>query len=348
MHLITQRQDVLDRLHRAGRTRTPLLCPNAETPDEMEGILLGAQRHAAEQRLGQVAVGIGFTATYPDHPQLGGLTFKSSSAEADVITAAYTWLNWLRGYADRPGLFDAVEVIPFLDHGWAPHEADRQLMRAKWFQEAVGIIMFDASFWDFEENVRRTAAFVQEANGRFVIEACPDKIYERGEMHKKQLREGDLLSRPAAVERFVHETGVDLIVPNLGTEHRTISHEPLEYRREIAREIANRVGPIQALHGTSSLGGHLATVGADGICKINYYTAMARTASAAVRNAWEKIPSTETLPVAQACGSFLHRTRRDAIAVNVASVLRLLHARDSRTPACCNVHNPSDGPRCIH
>ncbi|MBI2497370.1 MAG: class II fructose-bisphosphate aldolase, partial [Opitutae bacterium] len=126
---------------------------------------------------------------------------------------------------------------------------------------------------------------------------------------------------------FVRATGVDLIVPNLGTEHRTTTTKPLDYRREIAREIAKRVGPIQALHGTSSLGGRLGAVGTDGICKINYYTAMARTASAAVRNAWEATPSGETLPIAKACGSFLHRTRRDAIAANVASLLRLLETR---------------------
>jgi fructose/tagatose bisphosphate aldolase len=83
-----------------------------------------------------------------------------------------------------------------------------------------------------------------------------------------------LLSDPRRVGQFVERTGVDLVVPNLGTEHRTASDVPLEYRRDIAREISKLVGPIQALHGTSSLGDRLETVGSDDICKVNFYTAL--------------------------------------------------------------------------
>jgi fructose-bisphosphate aldolase class II len=143
-------------------------------------------------------------------------------------------------------------------------------------------------------------------------------------MQAKHLRESELWSRPEVVEQFVRRSGVDLIVPNLGTEHRTASAEPLDYQHGLAREIAARVGPIQALHGTSSLGGRLGTVGADGICKINYYTAMARAATAAVRAVWAEMPAASTLPIGLACGSFLHRTRRAAIAENISSLLGLL------------------------
>jgi len=324
MRLIRQRQAVLDRLTRAGGTQTPILCPNAETPDEIEGVLIAAQRHATDHGLTRFAVGLGFTATYPDHPQLGGISIKTSSTEADLIITARSWLNWLQSYADRPGLFDTVDAIPFLDHGWAPHHSDQLLMHSEWFQEAVGIIMFDASSYDFDENVQRTASFVRATSGRVVVEACPDKVYERGEMVKKSLRESDLLSHPESVARFVRETGVDLIVPNLGTEHRSASPRAIEYQREIARDIAARVGPIQALHGTSSLGGRLATVGQDGICKINYYTAMARLASDAVRKAWATTPEESPLPIAQACGSFIHRTRREAIAAHLGPLLELI------------------------
>jgi fructose-bisphosphate aldolase class II len=323
VRLITKRSEVLERLSPYGQEQKPILCPNAETPEEMEGILLAAQRHAVRNG-GRCVVGIGVTATYPDHPQLGKLSLASTPNAGDIAVWAHIWLHWLHGYADRDSLFDGVEVIPFLDHGWSAHDADLTIMHERWFQEAVGIVMFDASSYDFDENVRRTAAYVREAKSRVVVEACPDKVYERGEMLKKHLLESDLLSRPDQVEHFVRETGVDLIVPNLGTEHRAASNEPLEYRRELAQEIARRVGPIQALHGSSSLGGRLGTAGSDGICKINYYTAMAAAATRALRQSWKATPVDGVLPIGQACGGFLHSTRRESISANVGAILTLL------------------------
>ena len=321
MRLITQRLQVLQRLQDAGRNGCPLLCPNAETPDEMEGVMLGAQAYAGAAGLPVVVVGLGVTASYPDHPQLLGLGLSVVGDSRALEDSAQTWLGWLSGYANRHGIFDEVEVIPFLDHGWMPHAADVALMRQAWFQEAMGIIMFDASARDFDENAAATAEFVREAGGRVVVEACPDKVYSHAEISVRKLSGADLLSQPDAVEEFVRRTRVDLLVPNLGTEHRTSSTEPLQYRHDLAQEIARRVGPIQALHGSSSLGGKLGAVGRDGICKINYYTAMARYASQEVRTAWAATPEKQSLPIGVACGSFLHRTRRAAIAQNVHSML---------------------------
>lgn len=326
MRLITKRSEVLKRLGHAGKQHKPILCPNAETPDEMEGILIAAGRHAVTTGE-RCVVGMGVTATYPDHPQLGRLAFPAKPNAGDIATTAHIWLHWLHSYADQPGLFHNVEVIPFLDHGWAPHAADLSLMGERWFQEAVGIIMFDASMCDFDENIRRTAAYVREASARVVVEACPDKIYERAEKLRKRMNERDLLSNPESVADFVRKTGVDLIVPNLGTEHRSFSSEILSYRSDLAGKIANLVGPIQALHGTSSLGGRIGTVGRDGICKINYYTGMAGGATRALRRAWKAMPVDEILPVGMACGSFLHRARRDSIAKDVEALLTTIESR---------------------
>ncbi|WP_043584691.1 class II fructose-bisphosphate aldolase [Geminisphaera colitermitum] len=333
MRLLTNRSDVLDRFRHAGEHHSPILCPNAETPDEIEGILLGAQRYLHRQSSPphpppattspaptRITIGIGFTASYPDHPQLGRLALPGQS----LADTAHIWLTWLSTYANRPGLFDDINVIPFLDHGWAPHGADLALMHATWFQDALGILMFDASAFDPEENIRLTAAFAARARERVVIEACPDKVYEHAELLRKNLNEADLLSDPTLVENYVRQTGIDLIVPNLGTEHRSTSAVPLEYRRDLACDITRRLGPIQALHGTSSLGGRLGSVGADGIVKINYYTAMARAATNALQATHFPSPPTQPLPIVQACGSHNHRIRREAIAQNIASTLAAL------------------------
>ena len=318
MQLITDRAEVLARLRQAGEQGRPLLCPNAETPDEMEGILLGAQQHARATGAARATLGMGFTASYPGHSQLGRLVLPGES----VAGAAQRWLHWISGYANRPGLFDGIEVIPFLDHGWAPHDADLALMHEAWFQDALGILMFDASAFALGENIRLTAGFVGRARARVVIEACPEKVYDQAGLAGKNPLDPGLLSSPEQVERYVRATGVDLIVPNLGTEHRALGSSALEYRPELARDISRRVGPIQALHGTSSLGGRLGMVGGDGICKINYYTAMARAATTAMNEALSAAP--KPLGVAHTCGSFIHGVRREAVAKNIAATLGLL------------------------
>lgn len=320
MKILRERNEVARRLAEAGREGRPLLCPNAETPAEMEGILLGAQRRAEESGRAEVTVGIGVTATYPDHPQLGRLAL-GRGAEG-LARAARLWLGWLEAYAGES--FDRVSVIPFLDHGWAPSESDRSLMEAEWFQDAMGIILFDASLHEWERNVELTAEYAAKARGRVVVEACPDKVYERAEMERKGLRGTDLLSCPERVEVFAKATGADVLVPNLGTEHRTRSRETLEYRRDLAKDIARRVGPVLALHGTSSLGDRLGRVGEDGVCKVNFYSAMARDAGERQRSAWEEFSREAPLPVAAACGGALHLLRREAFAENVRRMLSLI------------------------
>jgi len=64
MKIIRDRNEVLRRLKAAGTAGIPILCPNAETPDEMEGILLGARRHAESRELPRIVVGIGVTASW--------------------------------------------------------------------------------------------------------------------------------------------------------------------------------------------------------------------------------------------------------------------------------------------
>jgi len=321
MPILTDSHEVRARFEEAGRKNTPILCPNAETPDEMEGVLLAAEDFRCARGLERITVGVGITATYPDHPQLAFLSGHKNPNGDILEEAARTWLGWL-GLVAAQKRFSQVEAVPFLDHGWAAHEADRHLMTATWFQDAMGLIMFDASSCDFAENVTLTGEYVASVNERVVVEGCPDKVYERAELEAKGLGEADLLSDPDQVESFLRKTGVFLVVPNLGTEHRSASDDPLEYQADLARELRKRVGSRLALHGTSSLGGRIGTVGRDGVCKINYYTAMAREASASVRSEWAQHP--ERLPIGQACGSFLFRTRREAVRQNLLTVLHTL------------------------
>lgn len=74
-------------------------------------------------------------------------------------------------------------------------------------------------------------------------------------------------------------TGVDMVVANLGTEHRAAASD-LRYVPEAAREISARIGPRLVLHGTSSVPvPQLATLFSDGVCKVNIWTTLERDTS---------------------------------------------------------------------
>lgn len=319
MQLLTERDAVLQALADARTRARPLFCPNAETPDEMEAVLLAAESFARSKALRSLTVGIGITGSYPDHPQLQRLDLSSKVtlagnrqhwSDRPIGHVAETWLNWLACYADRPGIFPRVRVIPFFDHGWASSPNDLELMRDSSFQTRMGIIMFDASQCDLPRNIAMTRAYVNDARPRVVVEACPDEIHSQRDMIRLNLRAADLITDPASAERFVKATGVDLIVPNLGTEHRGLPGARIRYRSDVARQLRRRVGSILALHGTSSLGPRVASVAHDGFCKVNFYASLARQASDQLRQSWRPFHNAPTLPVDYAAGSWVHHARR--------------------------------------
>src|SRR5208283_4710470 len=79
----------------------------------------------------------------------------------------------------------------------------------------------------------------------------------------------------AQAARFLRETGVDLLVPNVGTEHRATANQA-KYLSARAREISAATGRILCLHGTSSLSqSELSQLPDDGFIKINVYTTLA-------------------------------------------------------------------------
>jgi fructose/tagatose bisphosphate aldolase len=130
--------------------------------------------------------------------------------------------------------------------------------------------MCDASEKPFETNIRLTAQYVEEVRGRVLVEGAVDEIFEAGSDQPK--------NEPTSVEqaeRFLRETGVDILVPNVGTEHRSTA-TVAAYRSDRAKEISSKVGKILCLHGTSSLGmDDLSRLTADGFVKINIFTVLA-------------------------------------------------------------------------
>jgi fructose-bisphosphate aldolase class II len=152
-------------------------------------------------------------------------------------------------------------------------------------------IMFDASGLPAGENIELTRRFVERRGREIVIEGACDRIAEAGEDRPDP-------PEPAEVERYAARTGVDMVVADLGTEHRAGAAER-RYRGELARGISRRIGPRLVLHGCSSVPpGELAGLFADGVCKANIWTMLERDSSPALLAAMVRHSSRVAGPVA--------------------------------------------------
>jgi fructose/tagatose bisphosphate aldolase len=285
MRIITRREEVLEVLGRCRRATVAMFAPNGELPAEIEGLCIGAQQFADDHGLSDLPIGLGMTGNYADNPQFRKMSTTCRIAPdvskiegGDVREGCEIWLRHLACYENLLGRWPAVRVLPFVDHGMAVGEwNDLAILEDESVVDRMAMIMFDASKLEFDRNIAMTRDYVKRFGRRVVVEAACDRIYEEKEIRELGLSREDQLSKPEVVERFVRETGVDLIVPNLGTEHRLVARGPSarRYERELARAIRDRVGAISALHGSSSLGGQVGTTATDGIIKVNFYTAMA-------------------------------------------------------------------------
>ncbi|NJD04074.1 MAG: class II fructose-bisphosphate aldolase, partial [Ruminiclostridium sp.] len=159
-----------------------------------------------------------------------------------------------------------LRILPHLDHAF--HWLDGDVLGM--FADDFASVMCDASAKPFEENIRSTAQFVEKVKGRVVVEGAVDEIFEAG--GEKEKNEP---TRVEQAEKLLSQTGVDIIVPNVGTEHRVTSGN-VKYLSERARELSRALGKILCLHGTSSVGYEdLKKLPGDGFVKINIYTTLA-------------------------------------------------------------------------
>ena len=156
-----------------------------------------------------------------------------------------------------------------LDHiQW---DDDKELL--DWSMKHFSSIMYDASKLTLEKNIYKTAAFVKKNRNSIVIEGACDEISSAGGSEKNDL------TTPEMAEKYFNQTGIDIVVANLGTEHRA-NASALQYRGDLACRIKERIGTHLCLHGTSSVSTEkVAKLFDDGICKVNIWTALERDSS---------------------------------------------------------------------
>ena len=276
MALITDASEAREVIAEARERGVALINLNPECPRGIEACLRAAKAFGERVGAPDIPLFISLCGAYDHRPQA-----KLYTSLGDPLYGFDCWIADVQFYADPDGPFGRLRVMTHLDHGQP--EDDAAILEGR--VEKLASVMFDASTLPFDENIRLTARYVERFRDKTVIEGAVDEIFESGTGEQK-----NQITTVEQARRFVEQTGCDLIVPNLGTEHRASARE-LRYHGDRAREIAGALGKIMVLHGTSSLSPedfrHLKD---DGIIKVNIWTAIEKAGAQGVaRNVLENL-----------------------------------------------------------
>jgi len=261
MPIITDYNEVKTIYANAAERKWVIPCFCSENLTTTEAILSATQDFAVCHGFSNLPVTLAITVQYKDRSQSKYYTHTRQwetgldlfRADAEVLAAP-------------GGPFPNVDVLLHLDH--VQHDIDAQLLSSD--LSGYSSIMYDASTLPFDENIRTTAEFAKRMKGKILVEGACDEIYDAsGDTH-------NALTTPDNAERYFNETGIDLIVANLGTEHRASGQE-LHYYDDVARQIRDRIGHKIVLHGLSSVSlDQVVNLYNDGICKVNIWTMLER------------------------------------------------------------------------
>ncbi|NQT53848.1 class II fructose-bisphosphate aldolase [bacterium] len=277
MPLIVDASEAREVYDEARERGVALLNLNPECPRGIEACLRAAK--AVGQRVGadDLPIILSLCGIYYGRPQA-----KYYTSLGDPLYGFDCWVSNVEFYTATDGPFGKLRVLTHLDHG-QPDAGDAEILEHR--LDKLTSVMYDCSTMPFEENVQRTAAYTERVRDQVIVEGAVDEMYESGTGEQK-----NQITTVEHAQDYVSRTGVDIIVPNLGTEHRAAERD-LRYHGDMARELSSAVGKILCLHGTSSLSPedfvHLKD---DGIIKVNLWTAVEKAgAQAAVRKAIDEL-----------------------------------------------------------
>ncbi|HGY55345.1 MAG TPA: class II fructose-bisphosphate aldolase [Caldithrix abyssi] len=265
MPLVLDREQVLGLYAEAAERKWVLPTFNAENLTTCEAILSAVLEYGQTIDIPDLPVIIGITNLYPPRPQS---LYYTHTRQWQVGLRLF--LEEMKVLLSDTSPFAELRVMLHLDHiQW---DMDAEILH--WDMCSFSSIMYDASNLPLQENIARTAAFREKYGHSVVVEGACDEIGKTGSANQMYL------TSPDEAERYWKETGVDIIVANLGTEHRAAASE-LRYHAQLAREITRRIKPCLCLHGTSSVPvDSLHNLFNDGIRKVNIWTVLERESSA--------------------------------------------------------------------
>jgi fructose-bisphosphate aldolase class II len=258
MSLIVDRNEVTELYAEAAENKWVLPAFNAENLVSTEAILAATKDYGEKIGKDDLPIIIGITVNY---------SFRS---QAVLYSQARQWelglklfMSDLKLLCGEGSPYSKIRAMVLLDH--VEWDINQEFIDA-WDMKQFSSIMFDASNVDFDENIVKTAEFVKKFKNEIYIEGACDEIGKSGTSY----------TTPDMADRYDRETGVDILVANLGTEHRADA-ATLKYQDEIARNITKKIGGKLCLHGTSSVSSdNLKDLFHDGIRKVNIWTALER------------------------------------------------------------------------
>ncbi len=260
MPLVTDYHQVKE-IHQEAAERgvaLPVFC--AEDRETLEAILASALEMGKKIGVEDLPIIPAWTARYPPRGQMTLVT-----ASRDAVLGTQLMFSDLMVFMGEGSPYRSLRVMPHLDHGFS---LDNDILEG--FVDQFASVMCDRSDKPFEENIRLTADYVEKVRGRVVVEGAVDEIFEADGIGQKSR-----LTSVAQALKFKRETGVDIIVPNVGTEHRSTA-DTIHYQSDRAREISAAVGKVLCLHGTSSVKTEtLPHLPKDGFVRVNIYTTLA-------------------------------------------------------------------------
>ena len=252
----------------AARQRICLANFCTSNPYTTESILRSALEFAQAHNVTPAPMIVSATGRYPTEPQLEAYT---STGNASLGMRAL--VDDVRSLVAPGSPFEAVPVLLHLDHGQPGLDDDL-------FEQAIGTyatVMYDASGWGMDDNIRLTRDFLARVGGRVLVEGAVAEVAQASDHAELPL------TTPEAAQDFLEQTGVFLIVPDLGTEHRAAGGAVAQYDGALARAMTARVGAKIVLHGSSSLQeSDLPQLASDGIAKVNVWTIFERIGAQAV------------------------------------------------------------------
>lgn len=232
-----------------------------------EAILLAGKRFAEQYNLTDVPLAVAMTYTYPYMPQAARMTYSGDPRAGFLSNMAH-----LRALCDGPDSpYANVTVLPHLDH------ADP---KRDWWALTEGLphlatVMFDAQKYDMADNIAWTRDYVQQYGEQIVVEGITEELSVAG---RTEARQNDAYID--LVDDYIRQTGVDLVVVDLGTEQQSDTVGQVRYLKERAQQLTDRLGTAKlVLHGTSSLSNdQMENLAADGVIRVNMWTRIVREA----------------------------------------------------------------------